>query len=486
MNTLQRIKQTVISVANAIRNPWPVEYSYDTLPPETIRAAASIPQVKHSLQQFSIEEYDRNPHYQLVIENIVSHTLGPHTKVIGISNKVEDRHNDLVEDSYLSWVGENAIGKAYRQIRREAARTGIGFGIPFRDKNSRAEVPTKYKVFNGLSLRSPTDASYKDRIINGIEYDSNWEPKKFYVVDTDYEFYQVSINEVKEYDVSSLIYFCRNEYKGLMWPIPECYAAFTFYPYLRRYLQAVIEKTEFLSSFPMAVELDPKVYSTYTQNVSQLQPTGSFEYEPKMVPTLKPGMKLAGLPHTNAGRDTQETMEMFAAACALTVQMPKNLAVANSDNANMASAQVDIQPWANKVAIDRFDMEPMFRKSFLDWWDIGKYRVMPASVRNAHPNYFPHVYVYQDLFEHPDPNKRASARATDLASGATTLNLLYSQRGMNFRREIVREAKALQIEPEELIRILVSSRSTNALSVLQQNQELANVSETASAGRNKD
>ena len=418
-----------------------------------------------------------------MIENLVNHTLGPHTKIIGISERIEDRFNDLVEDEYLFWMSENAIGKAYREIRREAARSGIGIGIPFFDKNNDTGVPTKYRVFGGQSLKSPSNTTYEDRIINGIEYDSNWEPKKFYVIDTDYEWYQPSINEVKEYDVSSVLYWCRTTHKGIMWPLPECYAAFTIYPYLRRYLQAVIEKVEFLSSFPMAVELDPSVYSAYARDVSESHPTGTFEYEPRMVPTLKPGMKLAGLPTSYAGQETRDTMEMFASTCAVTVQMPKNLAIANSDNANMASSQVDIQPWATKVTIDRFDMEPMFRKSFRQWWDIAKYRKMPASVRNTHLNYFPHIYVYRDMFEHPDPNKRASARATDLASGATTLNLLYSQRGLNFRREIVREAKALQITPEELIKILVSSRSTNSLSVLQQNQELANVSETTSSGR---
>jgi len=480
MNLLRKVK-------NALNNLWPVEYSHDQLPPQTIRAATTVPYVKHTLQKFSSQEYDRNPHYQLVVENIVNHTVGPHTKVIGISQRVEDRHNDLVEDEYLNWVIGNHIGKAFRQIRRDAVKSGIGIGIPYLTKDTYEGVPTKYKVLGGQCLKSPTDATFQDRIINGIEYDSNWEPKKFYVIDTDWEFYQPSYQEVKEYDVSEVIYFCRGEYKGLLWPVPECYAAFTFYPFLRRYLQAVIEGEEFKSSFPMAVELDPKVYSAYAQTVNDSNnfPVGSFEYEPKMVPTLKPGMKLGGLPHSSGqSKDTMQIMEMFAATCALTVQMPKNLAVANSDNSNMASAQVDIQPWSVKVTIDRIDSEPMYRKSFRDFWDIAKYRLMPASVRNQHPNYFPHVYVYPDLFEHPDPNKRASARATDLASGATTLNRLYSQRGLNFRREIEREAKALRIDSEELIKILVSSRSTNALSVLENNQELANASEIAGAGAN--
>ena len=83
------------------------------------------------------------------------------------------------------------------------------------------------------------------------------------------------------------------------------------------------------------------------------------------------------------------------------------------------------------------------------------------------------MYVYPDLFDHPDPNKRASARATDLASGATTLNRIYSNCGLNFRRELVREAQSLNITADELAQIYISSRSVNALSVVDDNQSLA-------------
>jgi hypothetical protein len=97
---------------------------------------------------------------------------------------------------------------------------------------------------------------------------------------------------------------------------------------------------------------------------------------------------------------------------------------------------------------------------------------------------YPHTYVYPDLFEHPDPNKRAAARSADLASGSTTLNRQYSNRGMNFRREIQREAEALDITYEELVHIILSSRSTNALSVVEDNQNIIQGEDQANAQAN--
>lgn len=455
-------------------NPWPTQYSYDTLPPEMVRRAASLfPHVNKTLIDFSIREYDVNPYYQLVINNLMNHTVGDSPSIIGISDKVDDRHNDLVEDSYIEWMSSNLVGRSYRELRKQAALTGIGIGLPFKDENSTHDVKLSYKVIGANSLQNPLNVVPGDRIINGIQYDKNWEIERFFVRDADLDRGIAGLAEPKEYTIQEVIFWSRSYRNGITIPMPECYGAFTVYPYLRRYLQAVIQSEEFQSSFPMAVELDPKVYSNYSTEQREAKPVGSFEYEPGMIPTLKPGMKLAGLPHSVNAKDRQTIMQMFAATCALTVQMPKNLALGDSSNSNMASAQVDIQPWANKVGIDRFDMEPVFRKSFKDWWSVASLRLMPFSVRNAHPFFFPHLYVYPDLFEHPDPNKRASARALDLASGAETLNRMYSNRGLNFRREMQREAKSLGLTVEELIKIIVSTRSTNALSVLEINQGAA-------------
>jgi hypothetical protein len=71
----------------------------------------------------------------------------------------------------------------------------------------------------------------------------------------------------------------------------------------------------------------------------------------------------------------------------------------------------------------------------------------------------PLIFNYNEMFEHPDPQKRANARATDLESGASTLTNIYSQQGKNARREIQKECKLLNITPQEFFQLILSSRS---------------------------
>jgi hypothetical protein len=466
MSLIKRFKNSCASLAAR----WGSEYSYDVLPPESVRAASVLPHVLENLVAFSNNEYERNPYYKQVIDNLANHTVGPAPSIIATSKSVSDAENDLVEDQYADWTSSNGIGQAYRNIRREAAKTGLGIGIPYVNLTSTSAVPLSYKVYGMDSLKTPVGSIPSDRIYHGIQYTADWEVESFHIK-TDTQ--AMSMEDTQEFKVNEVIYWGKNYWKGMFWPMPECVSAFSMYPYVRRFLQAVIEGEEFKASMPMAVELDPKVYSAYAQSVRDMNPSGAFEYQPKMVPTLAPGMSLKGLPNSVSSADREKIMQLFAASCALSVSMPKNIALGDSSNSNMASAQVDIQPWSNKVKIDRFDMEPMYRRSFNEWWRIAVRRVMTNNIRVAHLTTYPHLYVYPDLFEHPDPNKRASARALDLASGATTLNRLYSNMGLNFRRELVREAQCLNITPDELTSIIISTRSTSALSVLQTNQSLA-------------
>ena len=459
---------------------WGRKYNYDTLPPEKVRAAATqLPFVRTAMIQFSKDEYDRNPYYASVINNLGSHTIGPAPNIIGVSDNTT--FNDMVEDGHVEWIRDNSIGHVFREIRKQAALTGLGFGIPFKKQSSINPIQLGYKVYGADQLKTPADALPSDRIFSGIEYDSNWEPYKFHVLDQDYTLlnYKYAPQQTKEYTVDELIYWSKGYENGLMIPLPECLAAFQIYPFIRRFLQAALEGEEFRASFPIAIEVDATVYSPANKREP---PRGEFEYEPRTIKTLPPGTKLAGLPGGISSNEQAKLVRLFASTCALTVNMPANIALGDSSDSNMASAQVDVQPWANKIAIDRYDMEPMFRKVFKSWYSLatlkdGVFRTRSTLYR-AYPEMFPHIYVYPDIHSHPDPMKRASARAMDLASGSTTLNRIYSQLGTNARRELVREAELLGITLEEYQKIIISSRSQRSIEVvMEQTKEQVNANQ---------
>jgi len=458
-------------------NRWGRQYSYDTLPPEKVRLAAQVlPWVRQQLIKFSRDEYDRNPYYQSVIKKLASHTIGPYPSIIGLSNRPE--WDDEVEDVYLDWVRDNSIARAYRRMRREAALTGIGFLIPYIDKDSENPVKRSYKCYGADCLKTPYDARPTDRIYSGIEYDKNWEPVKFHIVDIDHTMGKLPLGmkDTKEYTINELLFYSEGYENGLLTALPECYGAFTMYPFVRRYIQAALESAEFRASMPMTVELDPEVYlPDAAMRQPGAFPRGTFEYESREIKTLMPGMKLQGIPQGASANDTEKLIKAFAAIAALCVEMPANVALGDSSDSNMASAQVDVQPWANKVNIDRFDMEPVFRRSFRAWYSEALLTegvfTRRAAMASKYRYTFPHANVYTDIHSHPDPTKRANARMIDLVSGATTLNRIYSAMGLNARRELKRDADLLGITIEEMVKVIISGRSKAALEALMGEEE---------------
>lgn len=449
-----RIKNAVIAVSS---NIWPKGYRQDVLPPREMRAAMDLPWVRGQMIRFSRDEYERNPYYASVVNKQSEQTIGPCPTMIATSE--ESEANDLMEDSHQEWTQLNLIGKNLRDFRKEACLTGIGLAIRFKMKTDHP-VKVGYKIYGGDVLVNPPGTSPEDRIVDGIQYDEDWEPVKFFFSNDAFG------EDPIEYDAKDVLYWSKGYESGRIRITPECISGFTVYPFIRRYLQASIEAAEFRTSFPMALELDTNIYGK--NDAYKLQGLSKFQYQPRSVPTLPVGTSLKGLPQGTSSDQMERMIRSMASACALSIDMPANLALGDSSDSNMASAQVDIQPWKNRVNIDRFDLLRIKRRMFKDWYTRARLirGLTPAIARDKdYESWFPHNYVYDPLFQHPDPLKNANARMIDLTSGSSTLNRSYAELGRNARRDLERESKLLGISYQELAQHYLAARTKLSLQI---------------------
>lgn len=419
--------------------------SWDRIPHRDYRKAIKNPMFRRKLAEVSVDEDEDNSYFAGILNTIAEHCVGATPLILG--NHPNPSVNDQVEDRWLEWCTMNGIGSAIRQIRRGAARTGIGIGIPYKvEPTPENPVGFRIKTVSSLRLSSPQKASIEDRIYDGIEYDENWDPIKIYISDKD------KIDPL-EYDVKDILFWWKQTYEDMNVGVPECGPAFCLFPAIKRILKATVIGEEFKASIPLAVELDSNVYSP--SDKSEV-PVGKYKYEPGWVPTLPPGTKLNGINVNGQSEDRTKLIHMIVAAAARCVSMPKNLALGDSSNSNMATAAIDIQPWINRVTIDRNDFEPVIRKVFRMWKERGTLvsGYIPIAARNS----FSYDLNYTATFEHPDPAKRATARSIDLKSGSTTLYSVFTAQGKNPRRELDREARTLGIAREELNELIIAQR----------------------------
>lgn len=441
-------------LSKLIRNNEELE-DWRKIPRYDYKRASSHPAFRRRIREASIIEDEENSYYTGILNTIAEHCVGTVPMIMG--NHPSAEVNDEVEDRWQDWCVMNAIGSAIRQIRRGAARTGLGIGIPYQHNKPNDPIGFRIKTVSSLRLTNPIGVRPEDRIYEGIQYDENWDIQKVFIKEPE------SI-EPKEYDAKDILLWFKDTSEDMIVGMPECGPAFCLFPSIKRFMDAIVRGEEFKACIPMAVKLDPDVYRPEDADIEGV-PAGEWKYTPGQVPTLPPGTDLTGLNVGQHSEDRTKFIHLVVAAAARCVQMPKNIALGDSSDSNMATAAIDIQPWINRVKIDRVDFQPITMKVFDMWFDRAVRAVLPrqgGGTTNYIPiqarNGFSYEINYDMTFEHPDPGKRANARATDLTSGATTLHKVYTDQGLNPRRQLDREAKMLGITRQELNEMIISGR----------------------------
>lgn len=425
--------------------------------------------ISRRMAEVSVLEDEENPYYSNVLDYVANDSVGKMPQII--VNGPNNNQNDSVEDRWTQWGSQAKIGEALRQIRRGACRTGIGIGIPY--QSARSGYPHKLRIktlcrldlktpHNGQAINAMTKRPVKvdsSKVFDGIQFDDNGEIERIYMEDEDGKFLM--------YKEEDILIFTKATCEGETLPMPECFAAFTIYPSIRRYLDAVLRRAEFDSAIPMFMKLDYQVYKPETDKA----PKGSMEYRPGYIPTLPPGVSVEHINSAGIAADRTKMLRLMVSAAARCVSLPANLAFGDSSDSNMASAQVDRQTWENWIEIDRYDFAAVAHKLFNLWWIQA--RLIPNYfIGQAPETPIPYQFAPSTLFKHPDPSKVANANAVKLATGESTLTELLQGSGRNPRRLIEREAKFFNVDPQVILdRYLAYRVPANALEISEREEE---------------
>lgn len=454
---------TITARFRRLVNTTLVERSYEeTFNLDSLR---NNPVANEVLTASSIYEDKHNSQYSGILNTQSNHSVGTIPLPVAMSDN--DTLNDAIEDRWYEWGQYNHIGSALREARRKAAQGGICVLIPYKS-NSSYDLKLAYRVLGKEQLKSPSHGGYgindpftnrhTGTVVDGVEFWPNGEIRRVWVQ----EEYKL---EPTPYNLSDgVIVWYKRSRPQPMWP--EMSSAFTIIPSMNRFLQNITREAEFKSAVPLAVELDPAYYKP----TSSAPPKGAFKYEPGMIPTLPPGSKLVGIAMQSMAEDRTRLSDKFCAVAARCIDMPKNLALADSSSSNMATAHIDLQPWKYVVDIDRFDFEVVTRQVYSQWYSMASLTTLlpPVSFESRPP---PTMFNYTVLFNHPDPQKCATARSIDLISGSSTLSIQYAEQSRNARREIAKDAKLYGVSKEKYLEVLLASRSKQALEVLNAAQE---------------
>lgn len=460
---MRRLDAVLHWIKNSVRLSKKDPGQYNQLPKERFLKAIRHPWVRRKLMVVSMEQDEEGSHYHGILNTLANDCVGPSPLLIGGASDPDVNTN--IEDRWVQFCQETGLGSAIRLLRRSAARTGIGIGIPHYKENTNHEIKLGLRVITAEKLQNPMGAGAEDRIWDGIRYNLNWEPVEIF------------LDTGESYRTKDIILWWKNKFEDQICGIPECSPALCIFPSVKRYLDSIIRSAEFRSAIPMAIKLDPTVWG---KEEAEGMPTGKWEYEPGMIPTLPPGAVLEGLSYSGTAADDAEALDAMVGAAARCINMPINLATGNSRKYNMASSQVDFGPWKNTINIDREDYAPVIHQMIRLWSEAAKYTenyFSRRTLRFIEEEGLNYTLSYSPVFNHPDPQKISNSTATDLQTGALTLVRYYTERGRNPRREIQREADLLGIEYSDMCKILLLGRTSAASGLIQSEETEEETSE---------
>jgi capsid protein len=116
------------------------------------------------------------------------------------------------------------------------------------------------------------------------------------------------------------------------------------------------------------------------------------------------------------------------------LNMPLNVALADSSQYNYASGRLDHQTYFRCIEVDRYDLGVKVLSPIYRAWDEEYRRTAGAVLSIGSPIAADQHEWYFDGFEHVDPGKEASAKGEDLRNLNTSYQEVYGRKGLDWRK----------------------------------------------------
>jgi len=409
--------------------------------------AAASPEVRRLLRNRARYEVANNSYAKGIVLTLANDVIGTGPRLQMLTDSPEA--NQRIEREFARWAKAVGLAEKLRTMRMARASDGEAFAILA--SNPRLPVPVKLDVrlIEADQVTTPDLSILDPNAIDGIVFDELGNPVEYHVLKVHPGDTRAGAGLGLDYDrlpAESVIHYFRADRPGQSRGIPDITPALPLFAQLRRYTLAVIAAAETAADFAAVLYSDAPPDADDEQ---QPEPMDMIELEQRMATVLPNGWKLgqvqAEQPATTYGEFKKELLNEIARC----LNMPFNVAAANSSAYNYASGRMDHQTYFKSIRVEQDHLEDVVLDRILAAWISEAVLVegllpQPARTRDAE---FPHQWFW-DGHEHVDPAKEATAQATRLASHTTTLAAEYARAGRDWESELRQRAKEVALMRE--------------------------------------
>lgn len=416
----------------------------DSLGPNAANSAA----IRKTLRNRARYEYANNSYCKGIVRTLAFDLIGTGPRPQVLTGKRD--LDAAVESAWQSWAKAVRLADILITASQAKTRDGEAFALLATRAGLANPVKLWLRLIEAEQVTTP-DVNMTGMDVDGITLDAQGEPASYVVLrgHPGESSTQWAGLEYDTYPAARVLHIFRVDRPGQYRGVPEITPALPLFAQLRRYTLAVIAAAETAADFAAVLESEAPA-----DGADPVEPMDVVELEKRMITTMPAGWKLGQVkteqPATTYAQFKAEILNEIARC----LSMPYNVAACNSASYNYASGRLDHQTYAKAIGTER---ESWARKA-LDpvWaaWYAEARLAVPEIVAFDPPPTLAVEWMW-DGGEHVDPSKEASAQATRLASGTTTLPAEYAKQGQDWEAAMERGAKALGLTLEEYQRLIV-------------------------------
>jgi lambda family phage portal protein len=402
--------------------------------------AANSREVRRTLRNRARYEVANNSYARGIVLTLANDVIGTGPRLQILSP--DGNANRSIEQAFQQWAKVVDLPGKLRTMRMARATDGEAFAILTNNSKLPTRVQLDLRLVEAEQVCTPDLASGAANSVDGVVFDSEGNAVEYHVLRKHPG--DGNFSQQLEYDrlpASSVLHWFRMDRPGQARGIPDIMPALPLFAQLRRFTLAVLAAAETAADFAGILYTDAPAGG----EADAAEPFEPIELEKRALVTMPGGWKMAQMQAEQPATTYAEFKHELLNEIARCLNMPYNVAAANSSGYNYASGRLDHQTYYKSIRVEQSQIETVILDRLLAAW-LDEAALVPNLLPSGLGPIasWSHQWFW-DGHEHVDPAKEANAQATRLASNTTTLAYEYARQGRDWEEALRQRAKELQL-----------------------------------------
>lgn len=399
--------------------------------------ASNLPLIRRDLRSRARYEIANNSYAKGIVLTLANDTVGQGPTLQMVTPDV--KANKFIEAEFEKWARQIGLPEKLRTMRMAKAGDGEAFAMMIENNALFSPVKLDLRLYEadqvaafGAPIWSMTD---------GIFLDNNGVPVAYTLLRQHPGDLGALWFMSEEIPAAAMIHYFRPDRPGQVRGIPEITPALPLFAMLRDYSLATLDAAKAAAYFSAVLYTDAPADG----DVDPVQPLDAVELERNMATTLPQGWKIGQVRAEHPTNTYKEFKREIMNEIARCLNMPFNIAAANSEGYNYSSGRMDHQVYFKSIRVEQSDIEAKILDRVLGAWLYEASRIdgyLPQSARRM--SFVPTHQWFWPGNEHVDPMKEAAAQQIRLNSLTTTLAHEYAKTGLDWETQLEQIAKERQ------------------------------------------